>query len=91
MQQEKRINISFGGKDNLSIALIRVTAVTPMSRLFKARRDPDNAPIVMTLGGGPGASGMLFPFSGAGFILIVLSTEYRTHTSQPQTVLNLRR
>ncbi|KAE9401458.1 alpha/beta-hydrolase [Gymnopus androsaceus JB14] len=34
--------------------------------LFKARHDPDNAPIVMTLGGGPGASGMLFPFSGAG-------------------------
>ncbi|KAE9401529.1 alpha/beta-hydrolase [Gymnopus androsaceus JB14] len=33
---------------------------------FKARYDPNNAPIVMTLGGGPGASGMLFPFSGAG-------------------------
>ncbi|KAF9067255.1 Alpha/Beta hydrolase protein [Rhodocollybia butyracea] len=35
-------------------------------RLFKARHDPKNAPVVMTLGGGPGASGMLFPFSGAG-------------------------
>ncbi|KIK62391.1 hypothetical protein GYMLUDRAFT_41820 [Collybiopsis luxurians FD-317 M1] len=34
--------------------------------LFKARHDPDTTPVVMTLGGGPGASGMLFPFSGAG-------------------------
>ncbi|KAJ7496896.1 alpha/beta-hydrolase [Mycena latifolia] len=34
--------------------------------LFKARHDPENAPLVVTFGGGPGASALLFPFSGAG-------------------------
>ncbi|KAF7362266.1 Alpha/beta-hydrolase [Mycena venus] len=34
--------------------------------LFKARHDPENAPLIVTFGGGPGASGLLFPFSGAG-------------------------
>ncbi|KAF4563260.1 hypothetical protein EYR40_007023 [Pleurotus pulmonarius] len=34
--------------------------------LFEARHDPENAPIVLSFGGGPGGSGQLFPFSGAG-------------------------
>jgi len=30
-------------------------------------QDPHNAPLVLAFGGGPGASGMLFPFNGAGY------------------------
>ncbi|TFK38874.1 Alpha/Beta hydrolase protein [Crucibulum laeve] len=38
--------------------------------LFEARNAPEDAPVVMTFGGGPGASGLLFPFSGAGPCMI---------------------
>ncbi|OSX67119.1 hypothetical protein POSPLADRAFT_1051273 [Postia placenta MAD-698-R-SB12] len=33
---------------------------------FHARKDPENAPVVLIFGGGPGSSGMFMPFSGAG-------------------------
>jgi carboxypeptidase C (cathepsin A) len=37
-----------------------------MSRMFKARNNPEQAPIVLVFGGGPGSSGMSSPFLGQG-------------------------
>ncbi|KAF7362234.1 Alpha/beta-hydrolase [Mycena venus] len=45
--------------------------------LFKARHDPENAPLIVTFGGGPGASGLLFPFSGAGPCVIQIDKQGR--------------
>ncbi|KAJ6620560.1 Alpha/Beta hydrolase protein [Mycena sp. CBHHK59/15] len=45
--------------------------------LFKARHDPENAPLVVTFGGGPGASALLFPFSGAGPCVISVDKDGR--------------
>ncbi|KAJ6491824.1 alpha/beta-hydrolase [Mycena vitilis] len=45
--------------------------------LFKARHDWENAPLIVTFGGGPGASALLFPFSGAGPCVIQMDKEGR--------------
>ncbi|KAJ7169053.1 alpha/beta-hydrolase [Mycena crocata] len=45
--------------------------------LFKARHDHEKAPLVVTFGGGPGASALLFPFSGAGPCVIQVDKDGR--------------
>jgi hypothetical protein len=40
------------------------------ARLYNARHDPENAPVVMVFGGGPGTSGMLSPLLGQGCVWI---------------------